>query len=97
MAVRAVWKGQVLAESDATVVVEGNHYFPPEAVRREFFAPSDTHTTCSWKGLASYYTVNVEGTSNPDAAWYYPDPKAEAEHVRDYVAFWHGVTVESVG
>ena len=91
---RAVWKGQVLAESDETVVVEGNHYFPPEAMRREFFAPSATHTTCPWKGLASYYTVNVEGASNEDAAWFYPEPKPEAAQIRDYVAFWRGVTVE---
>jgi uncharacterized protein (DUF427 family) len=96
MTVRAVWKGQVLAESDKTVVVEGNHYFPPDAVRREFFAPSDTHTVCPWKGLASYYTVNVDGATNSDAAWYYPEPKKEAAQIRDHVAFWHGVTVESV-
>lgn len=96
MTVRAMWNGQVLAESDHTVVVEGNHYFPPEAVRREFFAPSATHTTCPWKGLASYYTVNVNGESNPDAAWYYPEPKDAAAKIRDYVAFWHGVAVEKV-
>ncbi|HZU58592.1 MAG TPA: DUF427 domain-containing protein [Actinocrinis sp.] len=94
MTVRATWNGQVLAESDHTIVVEGNHYFPPEAVNREFFAPSTTHTTCPWKGLASYYTVNVNGESNPDAAWYYPEPKDAAAKIRDYVAFWHGVTVE---
>jgi uncharacterized protein (DUF427 family) len=94
MVMRAVWKGQVLAESDKTVVVEGNHYFPPEAVRREFFAPSESHTTCPWKGLASYYTVSVDGASNSDAAWYYPEPKPEAAQIRDYVAFWRGVTVE---
>jgi uncharacterized protein (DUF427 family) len=96
MTMRAVWKGQVLAESDKTVVVEGNHYFPPEAVRREFFAPSQTTTVCSWKGVASYYTVNVEGADNADAAWYYPEPKDEATQIRDYVAFWRGVTIESV-
>lgn len=96
MAMRAVWNGQVLAESDDTVVVEGNHYFPPESVNRKFFSDSETHTVCSWKGLASYYTVTVEGEANPDAAWYYPEPKAEAEHVRDRVAFWRGVTVEAV-
>jgi uncharacterized protein (DUF427 family) len=96
MTMRAVWKGQVLAESDKTVVVEGNHYFPPEAVRREFFAPSQTTTVCSWKGVASYYTVNVEGADNRDAAWYYPAPKDEAAQIRDYVAFWRGVTIESV-
>jgi uncharacterized protein (DUF427 family) len=96
MTMRAVWKGQVLAESDKTVVVEGNHYFPPEAVRREFVAPSKTTTVCSWKGVASYYTVNVEGADNTDAAWYYPEPKDEAAQIRDYVAFWRGVTIESV-
>lgn len=96
MAMRAVWNGQVLAESDDTVVVEGNHYFPPESLNKEFFSGSDTQTTCPWKGLASYYTVTVDGKDNPDAAWYYPQPKDEAEHVRDRVAFWHGVSVESV-
>lgn len=96
MTVRAVWNGQVLAESDATVVVEGNHYFPPDAVRREFFTASDTHTTCPWKGLASYYTVKVNGESNPDAAWYYPEPKDAAANIRDHVAFWRGVSVEVV-
>ena len=96
MTVRAMWNGQVLAESDHTVVVEGNHYFPPETVNREFLAPSATHTTCPWKGLASYYTVNVNGASNADAAWYYPEPKDAAAKIRDHVAFWHGVTVEKV-
>jgi uncharacterized protein (DUF427 family) len=94
MTMRAVWNGQVLAQSEKTVVVEGNHYFPPEAVRREFFEASETHTTCPWKGLASYYTVSVDGARNADAAWYYPDPKPEAAEIRDHVAFWHGVTVE---
>ena len=93
MTVRAVWNGQVLAESDKTVVVEGNHYFPPDAVRREFFTSSDTHTTCPWKGLASYYTVQVNGESNPDAAWYYPDPKPAARNVKHHTAFWRGVEV----
>jgi len=96
MTMRAVWKGQVLAESDKTVVVEGNHYFPPEAVRREFFAPSKTTSMCSWKGLASYYTLSVDGTANTDAAWYYPEPMDEAKEIRDYVAFWRGVKIESV-
>jgi len=96
MTMRAVWKGRVLAESDETVVVEGNHYFPPKAVRREFLSPSESHTTCHWKGLASYYTVNVDGATNHDAAWYYPDPKLEAAQIQDYVAFWHGVTIERV-
>ncbi|WP_062987202.1 DUF427 domain-containing protein [Nocardia anaemiae] len=96
MSVRAVWNGTVLAESDDTVVVEGNHYFPAEALKTEYFRDSDTHTVCGWKGLASYYTVEVEGAKNPDAAWYYPDPKPEAEQVRDRVAFWKGVDVVEV-
>lgn len=91
---RAVWNGAVLAESDNTVVVEGNHYFPPNAVRREFFRDSGSHTTCPWKGIASYYSVAVDGQENADAAWYYPDPKPAAAEIRDHVAFWHGVTVE---
>lgn len=96
MAMRAVWNGQILAESDDTVVVEGNHYFPAEALNNEFFSASETHTVCPWKGLASYYTVTVAGEANADAAWYYPEPKVEAEHVRDRVAFWRGVKVEAV-
>jgi uncharacterized protein (DUF427 family) len=91
--VKATWNGAVLAESDHTVVVEGNHYFPPEALRREFFEPSDSHTVCGWKGTASYYTVVVGGARNPDAAWYYPDPKPEAAEIAGRVAFWKGVTV----
>lgn len=93
MLMRAVWNGKVLAESDETVVVEGNHYFPADAVDRSLFVESETHTTCPWKGLASYYSVEVDGKRNADAAWYYPDPKPEAENIRDYVAFWHGVEV----
>ncbi len=96
MSVRAVWNGTVLAESDDTVVVEGNHYFPAASLKTEYFRDSDTHTVCGWKGLASYYTVEVEGAKNPDAAWYYPDPKPEAEQVRDRVAFWKGVDVVEV-
>lgn len=91
---RAVWHGIVLAESDATVRVEGNHYFPPEAVRREYLRDSGTQTGCPWKGTASYYTLVVDGEENPDAAWYYPDPKPAAEQIRDHVAFWRGVKVE---
>ena len=90
---KAIWNGAVLAESDHTVVVEGNHYVPPEALRREFFEPSDSHTVCGWKGTASYYTVVVGGERNPDAAWYYPDPKPEAAEIAGRVAFWKGVTV----
>jgi uncharacterized protein (DUF427 family) len=90
---KAVWRDTVIAESDRTLVVEGNHYFPPEAVRREYLRPSDTHTTCSWKGEASYYDVVVGGEVNQDAAWYYSKPKEEARHIKDYVAFWRGVKV----
>ena len=90
---RASWHGAVLAESNDTVVVEGNHYFPRQSVRSEYLRPSDTHTLCPWKGTASYFTLQVDGASNPDAAWYYPSPKRAAEQVRDRVAFWRGVTV----
>ncbi|MFF2075826.1 DUF427 domain-containing protein [Kitasatospora sp. NPDC058162] len=89
----ASWQGTVVAESADTVVVEGNHYFPVESVRAEFLRPSDTTTVCGWKGTANYYTVEVSGQANPDAAWYYADPKPEAEHVRDRVAFWRGVEI----
>lgn len=90
---RATWNGEVVAESDATVVVEGNHYFPPDAIRREFFQPSETRTLCSWKGEASYYTLRVGGEENVDAAWTYRDPKLAAAEIRDHVAFWRGVEV----
>lgn len=90
---KATWNGVVLAESDATVVVEGNHYFPPDSIDQSRFTPSSTHTTCSWKGVASYYTVNVDGATNVDAAWYYPEPKDAAANIKDHVAFWKGVTV----
>jgi uncharacterized protein (DUF427 family) len=91
---KAIWNGQVLAESDKTIVVEGNHYFPPDAVKTEYFQPSETHTVCSWKGVASYYDVVVDGKVNRDAAWYYPDANNAAQHVKGYVAFWYGVKVE---
>jgi uncharacterized protein (DUF427 family) len=90
---KAVWNGAVLAESDATVIVEGNHYFPPEAIRREYFKPSSTHTTCPWKGEASYYTIEVAGKVNQDAAWYYPEPKDAARNIKNYVAFWKQVEI----
>jgi len=90
---KAIWNGVVLAESKQTVVVEGNHYFPPEAVQRAYFQPSATHSTCHWKGEASYYTVVVEGQTNRDAAWYYPAPSDAAQAIKDYVAFWRGVKV----
>ncbi len=91
---KATWNGKVLAESDATVVVEGNHYFPPESIHKQYFQPSDKHTTCPWKGLASYYTVVVDGNVNREAAWYYPDPKPAAKQIKDRVAFWRGVEVK---
>ncbi len=92
---KAVWNGAVLAESDETIVVEGNHYFPPESINRDYFADSTNHSRCYWKGQASYYDVVVNGDSNSDAAWYYPDPSQAANEIKDYVAFWRGVTVES--
>jgi uncharacterized protein (DUF427 family) len=92
---RAIWQGKVLAESDHCEVVEGNSYFPPDAIHREYFRASDTHSTCPWKGLASYYDVVVDGQVNKDAAWYYPEPKPAASNIRGYVAFWRGVDVEA--
>jgi uncharacterized protein (DUF427 family) len=91
--VKAIWNGAILAESDATIVVEGNHYFPPEAIQSEYFTESATHTTCAWKGVASYYNVAVDGKTNADAAWYYPTPKVAARQIAGYVAFWRGVQV----
>lgn len=91
---KAVWNGVVIAESDDTVVVEGNHYFPRSAVEESYLVPSSHQTVCGWKGTASYYSLEVAGERNPDAVWYYPDPFPEAEAVRGRVAFWHGVTVE---
>jgi uncharacterized protein (DUF427 family) len=90
---RAIWKDTVLAESEDTIVVEGNHYFPPETIKPEHFRASQTHTTCGWKGVASYYDVVVGSDVNKDAAWYYPETKPEATHVRGRVAFWRGVRV----
>jgi len=91
--VKAMWNGAVLAESDRTEVVEGNHYFPPETVKRQYFSDSTKHTVCGWKGVASYYTVEVNGKQNADAAWYYPEPKDAAKNITGYVAFWRGVEV----
>jgi uncharacterized protein (DUF427 family) len=91
---KAIWNGHVVAESDATVEVEGNQYFPRDAVRTEYLAPSDTHTTCPWKGEASYYTLQVDGQTNKDAAWYYPQPKDAAKNITGHVAFWRGVEVQ---
>jgi uncharacterized protein (DUF427 family) len=91
---RATWNGAVIAESASVEVVEGNVYFPPEAVRPEFLVASRTRTSCPWKGEANYYDVVVDGKGNHDAAWHYPDPKPAARHIAGYVAFWRGVTVE---
>jgi uncharacterized protein (DUF427 family) len=91
--VKAIWNGVVLAESDRTHVVEGNHYFPPDSIHSQYFKPSDTHTICGWKGEASYYHIEANGQVNPDAAWYYPEPKLAAEQIKGYVAFWKGVQV----
>ncbi|VAW30390.1 hypothetical protein MNBD_BACTEROID07-1881 [hydrothermal vent metagenome] len=90
---KAIWNNKVIAESNKTIVVERNHYFPPESVKKEFFEESNTHTTCPWKGLASYRTLVVDGKRNPDAAWYYPAPRELAKGIKNYVAFWKGVTI----
>ncbi|MBI3732845.1 MAG: DUF427 domain-containing protein [Chloroflexi bacterium] len=92
---KAIWNGKVLAESSRTIVVEGNHYFPPESLKPEYFGESRTRTVCSWKGVARYYHVNVDGKTNKDAAWYYPAPKDAARQIAGYIAFWHGVEVKS--
>ena len=91
---KAIFNGVAIAQSDDTIVVEGNHYFPPESLHQEYFQPSDKHTACPWKGLASYYNVVVDGKINKDAAWYYPDPKPAAKQIKDRVAFWRGVEVK---
>ena len=91
---KAVWEGAVLAESTSCAVVEGNQYFPPGSVHKEYFRPSDTTTVCPWKGTASYYHIEVNGKRNPDAAWFYPAPRAAAVEIKDHVAFWRGVKVE---
>jgi uncharacterized protein (DUF427 family) len=91
---KAIWNGVVIAESDATVVVEGNQYFPPQSVNKDYLKPSDTHTECPWKGTASYYHVEVNGQRNANAAWYYPNPHAAASQIKDRIAFWRGVKIE---
>jgi uncharacterized protein (DUF427 family) len=91
---RASWNGTVIAESNHCVVVEGNQYFPAAAVKREFLRDSATHTVCGWKGTASYYDVVVNGETNKDAVWYYPEPKPDAAQIKGYIAFWKGVKVE---
>ena len=92
---KAIWKGTTLAESDDTVVVENNHYFPSESINKQYFKDSETHSTCPWKGLANYYNIEVNGEVNKDAAWYYPSAKEKAKQIEGYVAFWKGVKVES--
>ena len=93
--VKAIWKGVVIAESPDTIVVEGNHYFPPDSVRSEYLRPSRAVSLCPWKGVARYYTVEVEGTRNPRAAWFYPRPLPWIRKIRDHVAFWNGVEVRA--
>lgn len=91
---QAIWNNQILAESNETKVIEGNHYFPADSINKEFFTPSDTHTTCAWKGEASYYNIEVDGKSNNDAAWFYPNISEMAKPIEGYVAFWKGVEVK---
>ncbi|CDM92765.1 MAG: DUF427 domain-containing protein [Limnospira sp. PMC 1291.21] len=91
---KAIWNGVVIAESNNCEVVEGNQYFPPDSIKKEYFRNSDTHTTCGWKGVASYYTLEVGGEVNKDAAWYYPSPLPAAQKIQGYIAFWRGVKVE---
>lgn len=91
---KAIWNNTVIAESDDTVVIENNHYFPAESIKKEFFKASETHTTCPWKGVASYYTLEVDGKENTDAAWYYPEVSELAKGIKDKVAFWRGVQIE---
>lgn len=91
---KAIWNGAILAQSDQCEIVEGNYYFPPQSLNREYFQDSNTHTTCPWKGVASYYTVVVDNKTNQDAAWYYPNPKEKANNIKGYIAFWKGVQVE---
>jgi uncharacterized protein (DUF427 family) len=90
---KAIWNGTVLAESNRTIEIEGNQYFPPDSVNRQYLRPSSKHTPCPWKGEASYYNVSVDGDTNEDAAWYYPQPKEAARQIKGYVAFWRGVKV----
>ncbi len=92
---KATWNGEVVAESDETIVVEGNHYFPADSIMSEFFKESNSHTVCHWKGVASYYDVEVDGKTAKGAAWYYPDASSQAKQIEGYVAFWRGVKVEN--
>ncbi|MEM7026732.1 MAG: DUF427 domain-containing protein [Pseudomonadota bacterium] len=92
--IKAVWNGETIAETESFEKVEGNIYFPPDSIKSDFFTESDTHSTCFWKGTASYYNLEVNGEINKDAAWYYPDPKSKAKHIKGYIAFWKGVEVK---
>ncbi|MBE9215845.1 DUF427 domain-containing protein [Plectonema cf. radiosum LEGE 06105] len=92
---KAIWNGAVIAESDQTIVVEGNHYFPADSIDKQYFKESDKHTVCPWKGTANYYDIEVDGQVNKDAAWYYPSAKEKAKQIEGYVAFWRGVKVEA--
>jgi len=91
---KAIWNNTVIAESDDTVVIENNHYFPADSIKKEFFKRSETRTTCPWKGVASYYTIEVDGQENTDAAWYYPEVSELAKGIKGRVAFWRGVQVQ---
>lgn len=91
---KAIWNNKILAESKKTVIIENNHYFPREAINEEFFKKSDAKTTCPWKGVASYYTIEVDEKQNKDAAWYYADPKPEADSIKNHIAFWKGVEIK---
>ena len=93
--VKALWNGEVLASSDECIVVEGNQYFPPESINKEYFEESENQSTCPWKGEASYYNLEVNGEQNPAAAWYYPDPSEAAGSIKNYVAFWKGVEIQT--
>ena len=90
---KAVWNNTVIAESDSTIVIEGNNYFPPESIKKEFFDESSTNTRCGWKGTASYYSIKIDGELNKDCAWYYPEPSEAATKIKGYIAFWKGVEV----
>ena len=90
---KAIWNGKVIADSENTIIIENNHYFPPQSIRKEFLSSTETQTLCPWKGTASYYTVEVDGKINKDAAWYYQDPFDKAIEIKNYVAFWKGVDI----
>ena len=91
---KATWNDTIIAESDNTIVVENNHYFPADSIKKELFSPSTTHSSCPWKGMASYFSVEVDGKINKDAAWFYPEPKHAAKQIQNFVAFWKGVKIE---